>query len=158
MQALHHFARRCRWPSPMEILDVAGQGETSGADKATELVNKAIQGIRLYGKNALKAKENLPVYAWTAVQEWGGWTAWSDLDDQRLDRARGAVRLIIERYLKTAQTATQLIENDSQAMMTRTDEEKRTEALKRDETHNDPQKRQEIANLASELAKKHGWG
>lgn len=158
MQALHHFARRCHWPSPHEILEIAGQGEANSADKASELVNKAVQGIRLYGKDSIKARESLPVLAWTAVQEWGGWTTWADLDDQRLDRARGQVRLIIERYLKTGQRDSQLIESTHQATMTRTEEEKRTEALNRDELHNDPEKRQELAELASRLAKEHGWG
>lgn len=121
-------------------------------------MNKAVQGIRLYGKDSIKARESLPVLAWTAVQEWGGWTPWADLDDQRLDRARGQVRLIIERYLKTGQIDSQLIESTTQATMTRTEEEKRTEALNRDEIHNDPEKRQQLAELASRLAKEHGWG
>lgn len=133
-------------------------GESSDADRATQLVNEAVQGIRRFGKNAVAAREGLPVLAWTAVQEWGGWALWADLDDQRLDRARSGVRAIIQRYLKTGQTASQLIEDGAQATMTRTEEQKRTEALKRDEIHNDPEKRKELAELASQLAQKHGWG
>lgn len=157
LKALHHFARRCQWPSPHQILEQAGQGQASSADKATELVNLAVQGIRRYGKDATKARENLPAFAWTAVQEWGGWTAWADLDDQRLDRARGQVRVIIERYLKTGQRASPMIESGVSDTNTLDEEKKRREAIKRDELHSDPEKRKELANLAQNLAASFGF-
>jgi hypothetical protein len=140
----------------MEILEQAGKGQASNADKATELTNMAVQGIRLYGKDAAKARENLPAFSWAAVQEWGGWSAWSDLSDERMDRARGQVRVIIERYLKTPQTKPLLNESTPSGTNTLTEEEKRTERLKRDEMASDPERRKELIDLADRLAKEFG--
>jgi len=116
-----------------------------------------VQGIRLFGKNSAKAREGLPAYSWAAVQEWGGWSSWADLDDQRLDRARSQVRVIIERYLKTSQRDSLMIESGPVGTNTLNEEEKRAERLKRDEMTLDPEKRKELANLAQELAKDFGF-
>jgi len=157
MTALHHFAKRCQWPSPHEILEQVGKGQTSVVDKATELTNLAVAGVRKFGRDAAKARESLPTLAWYAIQEWGGWTAWADLTDERMDIARSRVRNIIERHLKTGQTAPPAIESGVVDTNTLDKEKKQTEAIKRNELHDDPEKRKELANLADTLAKNFGF-
>jgi riboflavin biosynthesis pyrimidine reductase len=73
-----------------------------------------------------------------------------------MDRARGQVRVIIERYLKTPQTKPLLNESTPSGTNTLTEEEKRTERLKRDEMASDPERRKELIDLADRLAKEFG--
>lgn len=130
---------------------------TGDNDLATKLTNEAINGIRSYGLNSLKARDNLPAVTWNSLAEWGGWHSWAALTDERMDRARYQLKSIIERHLKTAQTGSQAIESGVDKAITLTEEQKRAEALKRDELHSDPEKRKELANLAQDLAKDFGF-
>jgi hypothetical protein len=155
LTALHYFARRCQWPSPHEILEQAGK-EVGETDQATKLTNQALNAVRLFGTNSLAARDNLPAITWSALQEWGGWPAWAGLTDDRVDRARYQLKVIIERHLKTGQRGLQLNESTPEGTNTLTSEQKRVERLKRDELANDPDKRKELRDLADRLAKEFG--